>query len=218
MTKLEKLYSIIENSCEVGVELSQDVLQQVEDLEEKIIKEDILPTLSANLEPLMQPIRRDLVLVVEYHPGQPISVALSRKVKVAESLGAKSLNFVSAGAPISMRTSLRVTLPDGSIIQEQESWMTFVEAIKVAGVERVRELGLILDTVPVVSDKLCDDPVYRKAQKQIENGLYIMTHGNNSQKIRRLKEISKAFNLNWKIDVAAQSRRSRLHKSQSGQC
>ena len=29
MTKLEKLYSIIENSREVGVKLSKDVLQQV---------------------------------------------------------------------------------------------------------------------------------------------------------------------------------------------
>ena len=34
MTKLEKLYSIIENSREVGVKLSKDVLQQVEELEE----------------------------------------------------------------------------------------------------------------------------------------------------------------------------------------
>lgn len=32
MTKLEKLYSIIGNSREVGVKLSKDVLQQVEEL------------------------------------------------------------------------------------------------------------------------------------------------------------------------------------------
>lgn len=32
MTKLEKLYSIIENSREGGVKLSKDVLQQVEEL------------------------------------------------------------------------------------------------------------------------------------------------------------------------------------------
>ena len=39
MTKLEKLYSIIENSREVGVKLSKDVLLQVEELEKIIIKE-----------------------------------------------------------------------------------------------------------------------------------------------------------------------------------
>ena len=43
MTKLEKLYSIIENSREVGVRLNEDVLRQVEELEEGIIKGEILP-------------------------------------------------------------------------------------------------------------------------------------------------------------------------------
>jgi phage-related holin len=33
MTKLEKLYSIIENSRDVGVKLPKGVLQQVEELE-----------------------------------------------------------------------------------------------------------------------------------------------------------------------------------------
>jgi len=42
MTKLEKLYSIIENSRDVGVKLPKGVLQQVEELEEGIIKEEIL--------------------------------------------------------------------------------------------------------------------------------------------------------------------------------
>lgn len=43
MTKLEKLYSIIENSHDLGVRLNKEVLQQVEELEEGIIKEEILP-------------------------------------------------------------------------------------------------------------------------------------------------------------------------------
>ena len=33
MTKLEKLYSIIENSRDLGVQLNKEVLQQVEELE-----------------------------------------------------------------------------------------------------------------------------------------------------------------------------------------
>ena len=51
MTKLEKIYSIIENSREVGVKLSKDVLQQVEELEEGIIKEEILPALGNDIAP-----------------------------------------------------------------------------------------------------------------------------------------------------------------------
>ena len=91
MTKLEKLYSIIENSRDVGVKLPKGVLQQVEELEEGIIKEEILPALSSDIIPRLNPIQRDLVLVVEYHPGEPISVALSRKTKISEMTGAKVL-------------------------------------------------------------------------------------------------------------------------------
>lgn len=43
MSKLEKLYNFIESSKEVGVKLPKEVLQQVEELEEKIIKDEILP-------------------------------------------------------------------------------------------------------------------------------------------------------------------------------
>ena len=78
MTKLEKLYSIIENSREVGVKLNKEVLQQVEELEEGIIVEEILPVLGKDIAPRLEPIKRDLVLVVEYNPGEPIRVALSR--------------------------------------------------------------------------------------------------------------------------------------------
>ncbi len=59
MTKLEKLYSIIENSREVGVKLSKDVLQQVEEPEEGIIKEEILPALGNDIVPRLEPIKRN---------------------------------------------------------------------------------------------------------------------------------------------------------------
>ena len=72
----------------MGVKLSKDVLQQVEELEEGIIKEEILPALGYDIAPLLEPI---MVLVVEYHPGEPISVALSRKTKISEIMGAKTL-------------------------------------------------------------------------------------------------------------------------------
>ena len=41
MTKLEKLYSIIENTREVGVKLSEEVFQQVEKQEKSFFKEKV---------------------------------------------------------------------------------------------------------------------------------------------------------------------------------
>lgn len=139
MTKLEKLYSIIENSREVGVKLSKDVLQQVEELEEGIIKEEILPALGNDIAPRLEPIKRDLVLVVEYHPGEPISVALSRKTKISEIMGAKTLTPRSS-TPVksdeeptevephvptkhieNTTKGMRVTFPDGTVIWHRQA-------------------------------------------------------------------------------------------------
>ena len=76
-TKLEKLYSIIQNSREVGVKLSDDVIRQINEAEENIIRDEILPIIGKDIEPTLSQIKRDLVLVVEYHPGEPVSVALA---------------------------------------------------------------------------------------------------------------------------------------------
>ena len=65
MTKLEKLYAIIQNSKELGVNLGEDVLRQTNELEEKIIRDEILPIIGKNIEPTLRQIKRKLVLVVD---------------------------------------------------------------------------------------------------------------------------------------------------------
>jgi len=161
MTKLEKLYSIIENSREVGVRLSKDVLQQVEELEENIIKEEILPALGSDIAPRLEPIKRDLVLVVEYHPGEPISVALSRKAKISEIMGAKTLTPKNSTpvkseeepeetvphVPTKHRENatkgMRVTFPDGTIIWHRTAIDTFIDTLRKIGLARIPAVGII---------------------------------------------------------------------------
>lgn len=207
MTKLEKLYDFIRTSEELNIPLNPETLKAVDELEEKIIKDEILPALSEQVAPLLKPIQRDLVLVVEYHPGEEISVALSRKVKVAEMLGAKTM---SAGAtpsdsddwnPIirSPKTGLCVFLKDGTLIQERKACDTFVKAIQAAGIAKVKALDMVLCKVPLISDKLDDN--YKKSQHAIGGGLYIITHASNDQKKRILEQISEKLGLDWKVQI-----------------
>jgi len=93
MTKLEKLYSIIENSRDVGVKLPKGVLQQVEELEEEIIKKEILPVVTETIAPALKQVQRELVLVVDYNPNSPISVHLSRKTNITALLDAKIMEI-----------------------------------------------------------------------------------------------------------------------------
>lgn len=91
MTKLETLYASIKGLEKVGLTLTDEMLKKADELEEQLIKAEVLPTLSKDIEPRLSQIQRELVLVVEYKPGEPISVALSRKTNIAELLEAKRL-------------------------------------------------------------------------------------------------------------------------------
>ena len=210
MTKLEKLYSIIENSREVGVKLSKDVLQQVEELEEGIIKEEILPALGNDIAPRLKPIKRDLVLVVEYHPGNPISVSLSRKTNIAELIDAKLLeqdpqvehrDGVKRRKPVERvnpKTILRVTFPDGTVIEDPKAKFTFTKTIQIIGLMRVRNLGIAFCGVPIVSNTL--DKKYGRAQVPVEGGLYVMTHSSTHDKKKQLDKIATILGLELKVE------------------
>ena len=211
MVKLEKLYSIIENSREVGVRLNKDVLQQVEELEKGIIKEEILPALSNDIAPRLEAIKRDLVLVVEYHPGEPISVSLSRKANIKELLGAKTLELdpevehregpkrkMPIGK-ISDKTILRVTFSDGKVIAESKAKYTYVETIRRIGLMRVRNLGIKFCGVPIVSTTI--DKKYGYAQVPVENGLYILTHSSTKDKKIQLDRIATELGLKLKVEI-----------------
>ena len=217
MTKLEKLYSIIENSREVGVKLGKDVLNQVEELEEGIIKDEILPALSSDIAPRLEPIRRDLVLVVEYHPGEPISVALSRKAKISEIMGAKTLTPKSS-IPVksdenpemavphepkkhveNTTKGLKVTFTDGTVVWHRAAIDTFIDVLRKIGFERVSQMGIEHSGYNVVG-KVKRPPVPGRVWQHESDGWFVYSNIGNNTKVDDLRLISEYFNLNLIIE------------------
>ena len=218
MTTLEKLYSIIENSQDVGVKLPKDVLQQVEDLEEGIIKKEILPALSNDIAPRLNPIKRDLVLVVEYHPGESISVALSRKAKISEIMGAKTLtprnsvpvkssekSFVESHEPTkhieNTTKGMRVSFPDGTVIWHRSAINTFIETLKKIGLERIPAVGIThAHGYYNLVGKKKRPPKPNCIWQHECDGWYIYSNMDNSRKAADLKRISDFYHLGLKIE------------------
>lgn len=209
-SELETLYDSVQSLKELGLPMNEQMAKDIDALEEKLIKTKVLPALSKNVEPLLTPIRRDLVLVLEYHPGEDISVRLSRMVKIADTLGAKILEpdpqvqhkeskKGSAKPHIAPRTGLCVYLPDGSFIQEKKASETFVKAIQQAGVLKVRELGYSYSRVPLVSNTI--DKKYGSTQHPVGNGFYVFTNTCTAKKKEQLDRISKALNLDWSVEI-----------------
>ena len=88
MTSLKKLYEAMQTLREAGLSISQDMEKQINALEEDIIKKDILPVIKEAIEPALKDVQREIVLVVDYKPDEPISVSLSRKTNVNKLISA----------------------------------------------------------------------------------------------------------------------------------
>jgi len=212
MSRLSDLYKAMDTLRKEGISINEELEKQVSELEENIIKKEILPVVTETIEPALKQVQRELVLVVDYHPGLPVSVSLSRKANVSQLIDAKLLEADPqvqhkegkkgiSKSHVAPKTGLCVYLPDGTFIQEKKASDTFIKAIQLAGVMNVRELGLTSCRVPIVSNTI--DAKYGRTQHPVGNGLYVLTHSSTYTKKMLLDRISKAFNLGWKVEIIA---------------
>ncbi len=183
-------------------------------MEEDIIKKEILPVLSKTIEPALQPVKRELVLVVDYVPGQPLSVHLSRKRNFAAELtDAKEMvldpevthrNRLSSSEGKIERGPARdmsVIFPDGTVIAEKTAVETLVAVVQKIGVAQVRqvveEYNLKFCKVPVISNRR--DAKYGKSQRDLGGGWLLITHSNNLMKKAFIEKVSEILHLGLKV-------------------
>lgn len=220
MATLKELYTTLRSLRDMNLPVDEKLLKAADSLEEKIIKEEILPSLSQNIEPLLSEIQRDLVLVVEYHPGEPISVALSRKAKISEIVDAKQLTPqpervslpISSKLPaivaepheptkrvVNVTKGLRVTFPDGTVVWHKQAIETFVDALRKIGLERIPMVGIEHGGYNLVDKRKRPTEAGRVWQHECD-GWYVYSNISNSTKRDDLQKISDFFHLGLKIE------------------
>lgn len=210
MSRLNKLYEAMETLRKEGLPVDENLERKANELEEEIIKKEILPVLSKTIEPALQPVQRELVLVVDYVPGKPLSVHLSRKRNFTAEIDAKEIlpdpevehkEIGKTGPKVVKQpvTRLKITFADGTVIQERNAAETFVAFVRKVGVERVRSLGLKQCKIPLVSNTI--DKKYGDKQKPLGNGWYLMTNTSTQSKLKDIESIAKAFDIKVKVDV-----------------
>lgn len=200
-----------------GLPVQDDLEQKANELEEEIIKKEILPVLTKTIEPALKPVQRELVLVVDYVPGQPLSVHLSRKRNfTAELDDAKEIvldpevSHSSHEQPHSgdkiqrgPTHDLSVIFPDGTEIAEKTAVETFVKVVNKIGVAEVRKVvedyNLKFSKVPVISNRR--DEKYGKSQKDLGGGWLLITHSNNLMKKQFLDKVSDVLHLGLKVTL-----------------
>lgn len=211
MTNLEKLYQSIATFKELGLALNEDMLQKADSLEEDLIKNEVIPRLSGSIEPIITQIQRPIVLVVDYVPGEALSVRLTRKRVIMDeneskqySLAplpnkerAKKTDKTITSSPKSSWTGLVVTFPNGKVVNNRYAYETLIEVVQKAGIEKVAALGLKhvgLDFIGKTRDDFYN-------QHELPGGYLILTHSSTDKKKRQLEEISQKLGLGLKVEV-----------------
>lgn len=216
MSRLSDLYKAMETLRKEGLSLNEDLEKQVSELEENIIKKEILPIVTETIAPALKQVQRELVLVVDYIPGSPISVHLSRKRNFTQQLtDAKEIvldpelshsnrySNMSDSIKRGPARALTVTFPDGTIIAEKSAVDTLMKVVQKIGVVKVRKAvedhKLKFCKVPVISNRR--DAKYGRAQKDLGGGWLLMTHSNNPMKRDFINRLSDILNLGIKVNL-----------------
>lgn len=230
MTRLSNLYNLIEeirNLADLGIHLDEDMARDMSQAEETLIRDEIVPILKQKIEPALQEVQRELVLVVDYKPGRPISVTLSRRRRLNETSSSATSPDAEASGTLSQQSGedlgqpvpcepsepaepheptrhvtnhtkgLRVTFPDGTTVCESKAIDTFKSVLKRIGFERVNQLGITHSGFNLVSRE------QRRAgfssQHELD-GWYIYSNISNEAKKDDLAKISELLNLNLTIE------------------
>lgn len=209
MTQLEKLYQSIQNLKELGVQLPDKLIDETNRVEEEIIKNDIIPALADTISPVINQIQREIILVVEYVPDEPLNVKLTRKRSLTippeldkqtdkkHNAFTERQTYTIPSHTKSSKTTLRVKFSDGKIISHRFAYDTLVDTIKNIGHEKVRALNIFCCGVPLVSST--KDDYY--AQHELTKNVLVMTHSSTKSKKEQLDEISKRLGLGLKVEI-----------------
>ena len=196
MDKLKKLYEAVDMLETLGLPVSKEQLSIIAQMEREYLRDEIIPLIKQELEPLVKDMRNKFALDVKYSRGKELDIEL------AESLG-PNRNSAPSTEDIGYRKKkyiLRVTFPNNKVSCHQIVSKTFVDVIEYAGVRKVEQLGIIQLGENIISSSLMDNKRYASGQYKTVSGLYISTYGDTDRKLNILNTINRELNLNLKIE------------------
>jgi thioesterase domain-containing protein len=208
MSKLSKLYEAQQTLKENGLSFSEEQEAQLRALEEEIIKNDILPVLTEQIEPALKQVQRELVLVVDYVPGEDLKVHLSRKRNIADALTdaveispKRTVNRTATDVTRSHSVGFTVHFEDGTTISHGNAKQTFIEALQHMSLSRVSTFtGRTFADFPLVGKKRRVTEDGYKWQEQVD-GWWIYVNMSNDTKMSMLRQVAKHLNISLDIIV-----------------
>lgn len=191
MTKLEQTYEAIEMLKNLGLPVSSEQLEMIAELEENKIEKEIVGAVKKTIEQKTNSFTTAFKLEVYYDPEIGVSVNHVKK---------QPRQNTGKGTSRPRTHKLRVSFPDDTVIEEPRVSNTLARCIKKIGWCEVQDLNIRVSGMNLVVNELNPNPTYRRAQIEIDNGVYVNTGSNTDVKLEQLKRISNSLKLNLKIE------------------
>lgn len=197
MDKLDQAYEAVEMLKELGLPVSNEQVRAIAMMERQYLREEVIPKVSKEMEPLVNMMHNKFRLEVTYSHDCGLDIQVVDRKPVQESL------FPKMPAKTSRKEKkwiIRVVYPDGHAFCSRVVWETLADVVRYAGIERVKNIGIMMFGDNFVTQQPNPDERYRKAQKDIGDGYTIMTCSPTDTKYDQIKRINRELNLGLRLE------------------
>ena len=170
MEKLDKAYEAVDLLESLGLPVSNEQLNAIAQMEKDYLRDEIIPLIKQELEPMVQKMRNQFNMKVVYSKDKGLDILLSEPNMQSSVLsGTDDRNYRKK------KFIIRVVFPDNRVSCQKIVANTFFDVIKYAGAENVERLGIMALGQNIITNELHEKEQYRPYQREIEPGLYVNT-------------------------------------------
>ena len=200
MSKLSDIKASFKELELLGLPISNEQRQHLVEAEDEYIKEEIIPQIKKLLNDIFDDIDIKVRIAIEYdgNNNDDIKVYLQDDGNAQHPVMTVSHKKHRTRQGRGKKLYLRLTFPDGH--QETGKGVDILrKVVNKVGPKQISESGIRTRGILLVEDHYVDKVAHY--QKPIEGGYYLMVNSSNQQKKKKIEEISRLFQLHYKVDI-----------------
>lgn len=97
---------------------------------------------------------------------------------------------------ISSAKRIKITMPDGTVINHKYAYQTMAELFRRVGLEKIEKMDLMTVGQPLISKIKHPNKHYAASQREIGDGYLLTTYNSTRDKLRWISMVNERFNLN----------------------